>query len=172
MKRFVEGGGDTESLRSLCREGFRTFLKRSGTKSLPRIVASGSSQPAYHDFCTEVKAGREAALLVDSEEFVKTTFGKPWKHLEERDGWTPPQGSDGNQCHLMVVCMEALPAYPKTEEVPKSDIFVGLERATKGTQKGRYSKGDHSFRLLCQIDPELVCRASQWARRLVDNLKS
>ena len=82
MKLFVEGGGDTESLRSLCIEGFRTFLKRAGIKSLPRIVASGSRQSAYHDFCTEVKAGREAALLVDSEEFVKTSLGKPWKHLE------------------------------------------------------------------------------------------
>lgn len=171
-------------------DGFRTFLKRAGITSLPRIVASGSRQAAFHDFCTEVKAGGEAALLVDSEDLVKTSFGKPWNHLKKRDGWTQPPGSDDSQCHLMVVCMEAwfqeslktyygkgfkpnaLPANPKIEKVPKSDIFVGLEKATKDTQKGRYSKGDHSFRILCQIDPGLVCHASPWAQRLVESLKS
>lgn len=142
-------------------------------------MASGSSQSAYEDFCTEIKAGGEAALLVDSEELVSTEFDKPWSHLKSRDGWTKPVASADSHCHLMVVCMEAwfladkdglkayygggfkvnsLPANPKTEEISKIDIFPGLKSATKDTQKGSYSKGDHSFKILKKISPELVLR--------------
>ena len=193
MKLFVEGGGDSNDLRTRCREGFRTFLERAGVKKLPRIVASGGRGAAYKDFCTELGQTGSAYLLVDSEEPFLGTLGEPWVHLKARDQWAKPPNASDSQCHLMVVCMEswflsdkgslglyygqgfrpdALPQNPKIEEILKPALFQGLENATKETKKGAYSKGDHSFRILKEIDPALVCATSPWAQRLVTVLKA
>ena len=58
------------------------------------------------------------------------------------------------------------------ELISKSDLFDGLQRATKGCQqgeysKGEYSKGDHSFKILALIDPAKVSAASPYANRLL-----
>ena len=107
VKLYVEGGGDSEQLRSLCRKGFHEFLKKAGFDNRqPRIVACGGRQQAYDRFVTACGLAEEiAVLLVDSEDFVSTI--SPWQHLSNRDKFCRPDGVSDDQCHLMVVCMES-----------------------------------------------------------------
>lgn len=117
VKLYVEGGGDSSDLRTECREGFRKFLEKAGLKGhMPRIVACGSRRDAYESFCTAVKMGEPAVLLVDSEAPVEVQHQQgepqawlPWDHLQQRpgDNWRKPEKADDLQCHLMVQCMES-----------------------------------------------------------------
>jgi len=57
------------------------------------------------------------------------------------------------------------------ENIPKSDLFGGLQRATQDCQKGPYSKGEDSFKILARIDPAKVRVASSvHAERLLSVL--
>lgn len=206
IKLFVEGGGHSRTLRVACREGFAEFLKKVGLQgSMPRIVACGSRGVAYSDFCTAVANGQPALLLVDSEAPVAAQHqlgdGKdqwmPWAHLAQRqsDGWTKPNGTDDNDCHLMVQCMEgwlladrqtlqsffgkgfrpgALPAPSRPiEGVDKDTLYQALKAATASCKtKAEYDKGEHSFKLLARIDPQKVTAASGWAERFVTEVKT
>lgn len=123
MKLYVEGGGDAPALKTACREGFAKFLAKAGLAGrMPRVVACGSRADAYDSFCTALRTGEAAMLLVDSEAPVVAAAQPgdatvredrdrwlPWLHLRQRegDGWEKPAGSDDVQCHLMVQCMEA-----------------------------------------------------------------
>lgn len=118
MKLYVEGGGDSSTLKTACRAGFSDFLSKAGLKGkMPRIVACGSRRNAYDSFCTAVDSGEDALLLVDSEAPVPADCQQgddpkswnPWQHLKNRQGdqWDRPGSADGKDCHLMVQCMEA-----------------------------------------------------------------
>lgn len=118
MKLYVEGGGDSKTLKTACRAGFSEFLCKAGLKGkMPRIVACGSRQSAYNLFCTAVNSGEEALLLVDSEASVLAECQQgeeprdwhPWQHLKNRQGdqWDKPENADDADCHLMAQCMEA-----------------------------------------------------------------
>lgn len=117
MKLYVEGGGDSNMLKTACRAGFSDFLSKAGLKGkMPRIVACGSRQNAYDSFCTAINTGEDALLLVDSEASVSADCQqgdaenwKPWHHLKNRQGdqWDKPENVDDADCHLMVQCMEA-----------------------------------------------------------------
>lgn len=139
-------------------------------------------------------------LLVDYESSVSPdnlvyNSDKPWRHLKNRigDGWDKPPGATDDHVHLMVQCMEAwivvdknnlaefyrngfdpesLPSPArKIEEVPKEELIKSLENATKDTEtKGKYHKGNHSFKLLATTDPKLVTVASPSAKRLIKTL--
>jgi len=206
VKLFVEGGGNSKLLRTKCRAAFHSFLQKAGLSgAMPRIVASGSRQNAYDNYCTAVNNGEEAMLLIDSEEGVRAPSGdphysadrpetwKPWHHLKKRKGddWDKPKNGSDNECHLMVQVMEswfladkaalkkyygkdfnerALPSRTDVENISKADVMNALADATRNTLKGSYSKGNHSFDILTDIDPQKVMAASQWARRFVDAL--
>lgn len=124
VKLFVEGGGNSKSLHTECRAAFNSFLQKAGLKGyMPRIVACGSRNEAYSDYCTAIKNGEKAVLLVDSETSVIVPAGtnddlktwKPWYHLKNRqaqdgqstDNWNIPQGGSDEDCHLMVELMES-----------------------------------------------------------------
>lgn len=123
VKLYVEGGGDSQLLRTACRQGFAEFLGKAGLAGrMPRVVAGGSRGSTYDMFCTAVAQGEEALLLVDSESAVAPVAQpgnataaadraawRPWLHLKQRvgDGWAMPEGSEDGQCHLMVQCMES-----------------------------------------------------------------
>ncbi|SDT35228.1 protein of unknown function [Pseudomonas asplenii] len=123
MKLYVEGGGSAASLRTACREGFSKLLDKAGFKGrMPRIVACGSRNDAYDSFCTAIRNGEKAMLLIDSEapviaaaqpgdarEIADRANWLPWQHLLQRqgDGWKKPEGSEDWQCQLMVQCMES-----------------------------------------------------------------
>lgn len=118
---YVEGGGDSNLLRSTCREGFSSFLSKAGlTGHLPRIVACGGRENAFDSFCTAIANGERAFLLVDSEAPVLPQSGapnsstqqreqwQPWAHLKQRigDEWERPHNATDTNCHLMVQIME------------------------------------------------------------------
>jgi hypothetical protein len=76
VKLYVEGGGDTQLLKSACRKGFTEFLAKAGLKgSLPRVVAGGSRNNAYEMFCTSIKQGEPALCFQASpwaQRFIET----------------------------------------------------------------------------------------------------
>ena len=198
MKLYVEGGGLGKSLRTACRQGFSELLTKAGLAAhMPRIVASGSRSEAYGDFCTALRNGERAMLLVDSEDPV---LGQPpyqpWRHLWNRPGdhWRKPPGATDAHCHLMVQCMEAwfladrqtlqaffgqgfrdnaLPAGGRNiETITKHDVYQSLANATGECKtKAPYGKGEHSFKILALIDPGMVTQASGWANRFIAEIK-
>ena len=128
-------------------------------------------------------------LLVDAEEPVNETG--PWQHLNNRDGWSRPDGATDDQCHLMVQIMEswfladgdalkefygqgyrqnALPQNPQIERIAKDDVLDGLDRAAQNTSKRGYDKGSHSFEILAKLDAEKVKIASPHAKRFIESL--
>ena len=190
-KLYVEGGGNSKTLRTACRRGFAGFLERAGAAGrMPRIVACGGRGNAYDSFKTAHSSiGVSAMLLVDAEGPV--TAKGPWEHLQQSDGWRRPRGATDDQCHLMVEVMEswfladkdalqayfgqgfrrqALPVNPNIEQIPKQDVERGLDGATQGTRKGRYEKGAHSFEILARLDPVKVRKGSCYADRFVKAL--
>ena len=163
---------------------------------MPRIVASGSRQEAFDDFCEAVHRPENydfIVLLVDSEGPV-ARGSSPKQHLKTRDSWNQPSGATDDQVHLMVQCMEAwfladkdslaayygngfnqnaLPARQDIENIAKNDVLNGLKSATRScVPKGEYGKGRHAFDILARIDPVKVAAASPYAKRLVDTLKA
>jgi hypothetical protein len=190
VKLYVEGGGDSHALRTACRRGFSQFLEKAGlTGRMPRIVACGSRNDAYKDFCTALSQNRDELplLLVDSETLVIPDDAS-WQHLSRRDNWEQPQGASNDHAHLMAQCMETwlvadpdtlasyfgrgfnrnnLPRRSDLEAVSKEDIFRSLENATRQTSKGAYSKGDHSFEILARINPDLTRNRCSHAERFV-----
>ncbi len=193
VRLYVEGGGDSKSLRTACRRGFSEFFKKAGLAGfMPRIIASGSRRAAFDDFRGALDESGDvcALLLVDSEGAVANNHS-PWEHLRKRpdDRWTRPAEASDDQCHLMVQIMEswfladkatlarffgkgfligALPKREQIEAIPKADVLKGLEGATRQTKtKGRYSKSRHSFQVLALIDPSRVRQASPYAERLL-----
>ncbi len=200
VKIYVEGGGDQAKLKRECRRAFSKFFEKAGFKGkMPRIVACGSRGSAYGDFCTAVETAIDKELpllLVDSEAPVKPQHQQvgqfdPWGHLQDQDGWNKPANTKDEQAHLMVQCMEAwfladrqclrkffgnqfqanaLPGNQNIETIGKQQLFDALKNATHHTQKGKYGKGAHSFKILELIEPKRVFQQSPWADRLRDKL--
>ena len=197
VKVYVEGGGDSNQLRRQCRGGFREFFSKAGLEGhMPRVVACGSRQRAYDQFCAAIndaEAGSFIVLLVDSEAAV-ASGDSPWEHLRKRDNWTQPSVAVDDTAQLMVQCMEAwfvadrqslgayfdkdfkaaaLPARDDVEAIAKDDLLRTLKQATMPCSKGKgtYNKGRHSFELLGCLDPSKVLDSSCHARRLIDALK-
>lgn len=191
---FVEGGGDGESIRRSCRQGFTAYcgkLAPPGRK--PGIVACGGRDEAFDKFRTQIrisKRGDICALLVDSEEPVNT---EPLLHLIARDHWQFP-ALNGHEVFLMVQAMEAwflsdrqtlaefygdgfsaknLPGLPTNiETIPKDDLEPALKRASKACEaKGEYHKVKHGFALLALTTPAKVEAASPHARRFHEFLR-
>ncbi len=197
VKLFVEGGGDDDSLKTECRKAFSRLLERAGFEGrMPRIVACGGRQNAFNRFCSAVdgsSSGELALLLVDSEEPVDCE--SPWEHVAQQNGqpWRCPEGVTDDHLHLMVQCMEtwivadrqALQSYyghgfnetalgsakASLESAGRHDLRARLEKATRSAKtKGTYSKGQHSFKLLGELDPERVRKACPWAERFFSTL--
>ncbi len=50
IKIYVEGGGDTNALKTKCRQGFSEFFRKAGLEGrMPRVVSSGGRQAAFKD---------------------------------------------------------------------------------------------------------------------------
>ena len=161
---------------------------------MPRVVACGSRQRAYDQFCAaidEAETDSFIVLLVDSEAAVAAS-DNPWEHLRKRDNWTQPSAAADDSAQLMVQCMEAwfvadrqslsayfgndfkataLPARDDVEAIAKYDLEQTLKQATQSCSKGTYRKGRHSFDLLGCLDPSKVMESSPHARRLIDTLR-
>lgn len=162
---------------------------------MPRVIACGSRQRAYDQFCAAINEAEDDSfivLLVDSEAAVAAS-DSPWEHLRKRDKWTQPPAAADDSAQLMVQCMEAwfvadrqslsayfgkdfntsaLPAREDVEAIAKDDLERTLKQATRSCSKGKgiYRKGRHSFELLGCLDPSKVMEASPHAKLLIDAL--
>jgi hypothetical protein len=65
----------------------------------------------------------------------------------------------------------ALKKAENVETIPKKDLLDSLERATRKTRKGRYSKGTHAYELLEKVDPEILCRRARGAKAFADAVR-
>lgn len=201
VKLFVEGGGNSRSsaLNAECCEAFRAFITKAGVENRPKIVASGSRNRAYEDYCTALQHNEPALLLVDSEAPVApehqsgdSQHWQPWQHLKARDQWDKPNAAPDSDCHLMVQCMESwlvadqvaltayfgndfkahkLPPNSNVEVLDKDTLYKALKQASRASQKDQYDKGKHSFELLKTLNPNTVCASSAWAQRFIDSLQ-
>jgi hypothetical protein len=99
IKIYIEGGGDQAKLKRACRRAFSKFFERAGFAGrMPGVVACGSRNKAFNDFCTAVATANDGVLpllLVDSEGPVDSLYQqagnfKPWDHLKRRDDWFRP----------------------------------------------------------------------------------
>jgi hypothetical protein len=192
---YVEGGGDSNRLKTKCHQGFSEFFKKLGIVSTPEIkiliVACGSRNEAFKDFCKTLKNSDINLLLIDSEKPVKNN-SNVWQHLCEIEKWQKPEKATEEQLHFMVECMEAwfmadkkaladyygkdfnqnlLPKNTNIENISKQDLFDTLNNATRKTAKGSYSKGSHSFDILSKIDANNVVAQSPYASRLYKTLQ-
>lgn len=200
---YAEGGGsgaNSAALQAEFRQALAAFFSKTilGVTRRPRVVICGGRNQALDMFSTAVAQGKNALLLVDSEDAVSSAHApppngnwQPWAHLQARDGWQKPATATDDDCHLMTQCMESwfladwpavqaffgqgfnqstLPTGP-VEAIAKPDVYAALQRATLVCKtKVAYGKGAHSFKLLSLIDPAKVMAASPWANRLIDEL--
>lgn len=196
VKLYVEGGGDTRSLKAMCREGFTEFFRKTSLNQRKlRVIACGSRQKAYAMFCDALNKAEDEefiALLVDSESRVNVK-NRPWLHLCRFNGdrWRRPDRAHDKNAHLMVQVMEswfladrdtlakyfgqnfrasALPKRQDIEKISKQDVLRVLSEATRSCAKGRYSKGAHSFGILAKVSADKVISASPYAARLIQTL--
>lgn len=194
---YVEGGGNNKSLRSRCREAFSRFLELPTLRGRrPKLVACGSRQDAYSDFCAALSSGdgETCLLLVDAEDVISNS-ASPWQHVQNRpgDNWRRPAGAQDEQLHFMAVCMEswliadpeglaeyfgsgfkrgALPSAENLEDVGKDDVLSALIRATRETRKGAYSKGKISFEALQATRVSKVTGRMTYCQRFVQHLNA
>jgi hypothetical protein len=193
IRLFVEGGGDTAAQQAECRKGFRLLLEKAGIQSrMLEIIACGSRNATFKDFCQALNDAGMPILLVDSEEPVQTDSA--WAHLAQRDGWTRPNNTQDNQAQLMVVVMETwlvadvtslkaffgkgfdaskLPKPNNLEQRSKPKIFDDLEKATKDCGRTRqYGKGKRSFQVLAEVNPQELEKHLPSFQRLLNDLKA
>jgi len=95
IKIYIEGGGDTDLLRSELRKGFQSLFEKAGFKGrLPKVIACGSRNNAFDDFKTALKnqkANEIILLLVDSEcAITNSPPNTKWNHVLTRDEWAKP----------------------------------------------------------------------------------
>jgi hypothetical protein len=65
---------------------------------------------------------------------------------------------------------DALRPRKDIENIPRADVLSSLRAATRDCPKGEYSKGQHSFEILRQIDPAKVRASSPHAGQLLNTL--
>lgn len=190
---YIEGGGNSNSLRTACREGFINLFQKAGFKGrMPKAIACGSRDDAYDSFKTALRnadTDTYPILLVDSEEAVSTDA---WNHLINRDNWVKPNNAEDQQAQLMVQCMEtwciadrktlrqffgnelqesALLPIDNLENRDKTQVQDALVHATRNCGKDRvYKKGKRSFELLGHLDPTVLKDKLLHFKRLCDTL--
>lgn len=179
---YVEGGGGKDSKDQL-RQAFSRFLTDPRVAARERntrwrVVLCGSREDAYRAFQRHLNNPAlpegPVFLLVDADRPVS---GPVREHLSAGETrWNLSFASE-RQCHLMVEVMESwfladpsaleafygrgfaanqIPHRTDVEEIPKSQVYDSLERATRNTRKGRYDKADHAPQILKNLDPAAV----------------
>jgi hypothetical protein len=114
-------------------------------------------------------------MWIDSEEPMADIM-EAWDHLKGGDNWDRPAGAEDVQVLLMTTCMEtwivadraslrdyyghklqenALPPLNGLEARGRHDIHDRLVHATRNC-KNAFTKGERSFDILEEIDPEVL----------------
>lgn len=178
------------------RQGFHEFL--SDVVDLARkkrvrfkLVAGGATPVA--DFMTAVTTHSDSfnVLLVDSD---LPDDGRLIARLKDRGDWNAPvaRAVVDDQLHFMIQVMETwfladsgalksyygrdfvesrLPGNLRVEQIRKTDVYRGLEDATRLTQKGKYDKTRHASQLLGKIDASTVRNAAPACNRFLTSLE-
>lgn len=196
MKRltiYVEGGGKGSKASDLSpklRNGFVqlvcTYLGIMDRNRKFDVFPAGSRVAAKKAYEIAVKQGKDAILLLDSEDLLAAN--SCMEHLAQRpsDKMVWSSNAKPADIHLMVTTMEswfltdshALAAYygqgfngnkflkpgASCESLHKTTVLETLKTATAKTQKGAYHKGNHSGDLIGKIDPQKVAQASPKAK--------
>ncbi len=172
VKLYVEGGGDNNhALATQCRQAFAEFFQKAGVEKRPRVIACGGRSQAIDRFKDAIKSGDSPLLLVDSEgPAPMMPEADTYYMVQTMEAWFHADKATLRQYYGGSFKESALNGRTNVEEIPKADLFNGLKRATKDCQKGEYSKGQHSFRILARIDPSKVRAASPHAERLLTTL--
>ncbi len=197
---YVEGGGKGDSHVSF-RRGMEAFLKplsdlarKKGIRW--RIIPHRDRRRTYDAFVDALNNEPEChnILLVDSEDAV-ADIHSPWRHLLNRklDRWKRPDNASDDQCHMMVICMEAwfladpdnlaryfgnhfdktkLPSADQAESLSKEAITNFLEKAVKNTPKKEYKKIRDGVGLLKSIKPGTVRKHCKSCDRLFNTLEA
>lgn len=198
---YVEGGGKGSKATDLApklRRGFSqlicTFLGVNERDRKFEIFPAGSRVATKKAYEIAVKQGKDAILLLDSEDLLTSESNKD--HLSNRPGDKMTWSNQANHLdiHLMVTVMEswfltdapALQAYygqgfnsnkfpgsgAPIETILKNTVEGILNEATTKTQKGKYHKGNHSGDLIGMINPHKVAQASPKAKAFFEEVKA
>ena len=181
------------------RRGWQIFFNKAGVDGqMLEVAVGGGQQEAFALFDNQLNryAGHEKTepkpvLLVDSEEPVADGHNV-WDHLESRHQhrFQRPANADEHSAYMMVQAMETwfiadMPALqrfygdsldancfenlPPLETMPKEDALITLQKATLMCSR-HYKKGRRSYRLLAEIEPQLVAAACPHADQLLTYL--
>ena len=193
IKLYVEGAGQTDTQRSICRQAFSEFFDKAGITRRPRTIPCGGRASTFDVYQTALENNKNeiVLLLVDSEDAV-AEGSTIWDHLKTRDGWEKPTGADEKRTFLMVCVMEtwfladrdalkqvfgqkfkenSLPNRKDFESIAKALVYKSLANATGGCKKA-YAKGDVSFEVLKAVNPVRVEAACPAAKRLLNYLRN
>ena len=195
---YIEGGGNSKSLKTEMSIGFTKLLENCGLRGrMPRLVRGGGRKQTYDKFKTAFENalhGDLILLLVDSEDPV-SDVNRTWEHLRRRqdDQWKKPDGAKDEDVLLMATCMEtwivadraalhehfgsrlresALPSLYDLENRNRHDVQDRLESATRECP-GPYAKGKRSFIVLGKLNPEVLQEhlpSFCRARRILNNV--
>lgn len=194
VKLYVEGGGDGRTNHVAFRQGWISFLRKTGLAGrMPQVVPGSGREQTFDKFKTALESRRpdEIVILVVDSEGAVIAGHSAWQHLRDRDNWEQPPDATDDSAYLMVQVMETwfladrdplrrffgpllnenpFRAWPVLENISRNDILNALEQATRTCQKP-YRKGRVSFDLLGQIDPQRVAAACPHAKELLDYLR-
>ena len=187
---YIEGGCKRR-LNIELRAGFRQLFEKMKIKP-SKIVACGTRNEAFKDFCLGLKAKSEdAILLIDSEGLI--AMDSKVKHLRQNDKWSGIKDMMEDKIFFMVVMMESwflsdidalkkffgnefdetkIPKQSDFERIDKDTLNEILQKSTQKTTKGAYDKGKHSFKILALLDGYKVAKHGKYAREFFDYLKN
>lgn len=152
---IVEGGGSgTLNRRIDCRRAFHTLFAKVAPKgALPSVYAAGSRATALDHH------GRvPGSIAVVDSEGPATEMGRAvYQMVQIMESWFLADA--GTTARILKIDERRLSGNPKIEEAPKADVLQRLKSCG-------YDKRQHSFRILKEIDPAKVRKASTHADQL------
>ena len=184
---------------SALRKGFNNFLKSEIDLARQRglgfnLIAGGSTAETIKDFMIAARTHKDAIniVLIDSD---KPDNGNLIAEVKRRESWDTEVGSEiqDYQIHFMVQVMESwfladrdalkkyykqgfregrLPGNQNVERISKSDVVIGLAKATRHTAKKKYHKTQHAPALLSSLDVDKVRSNAPSCNRLFHSLRS
>jgi hypothetical protein len=165
VRIYVEGGGSKNtSLSAELRLGFQIFFSKARVSKKPRVVACGGREAAYDAYCSAVREGKPAMLLIDSEVSVQAQFEegenhtwRPWEQLKSRknqkgehcDPWD--KIGEDTDCHLMVQVMESW----FLADVDEVEMYFG-----SGFKKNKFPKDDENIERIAKSKIENIFKSS------------
>ena len=158
---IVEGGGSGASNRRIeCRKAFQSLFERVATMgSAPLVVAAGARSMAIERH----KRTPGSVLLLDSEGPAERTESEAiYQMVQVMESWF--LADTATTARILKTEQRKLSGNPKIEEVPKTDVFARLKACG-------YEKKNQSYRILGELDPAKIRKASPHADLLFKRIE-